>query len=94
MACAQQWHGKVSTAPSAGQKHRSGVDADAGMIWVSLTSYYASLPGPLAPLGRGGCSRGVDLDDSALHKGLGADKLVVGRVVDDVQDARLARADL
>ena len=33
---------------------------------------------------------GVDDDDGVLHQGLGADELVVGRVVDDVDDTGLA----
>lgn len=38
--------------------------------------------------------RGVDSDDGALHERLGTNKFVVGRVVNDIQDARLARARL
>lgn len=44
----------------------------------------------LVPLLEG---RGVDLHDRILHQRLGADQLVVGRVVHDVQDARLLRDD-
>lgn len=42
----------------------------------------------LVPLSKG---RGVDLHDGALGERLGAHELVVARVVDDVDDARLAR---
>ena len=38
--------------------------------------------------------RGIDRDDRVLHDGLRADQLVVGGVVHDVQDARLARHSL
>lgn len=41
----------------------------------------------LVPLTEGG---GVDLDDGRLGQGVGADELVVGRVVGDGDDARLA----
>ena len=41
----------------------------------------------LIPLSEGGC---IDLDDGALHQGLGADQLVVGCVVDNIQDTSLA----
>lgn len=41
----------------------------------------------LVPLAEGG---GVDLDDGGLGQGVGADELVVGRVVGDGDDARLA----
>ena len=33
---------------------------------------------------------GIDLDDGALDEGVGTDQLVVGRVVDDRDDTRLA----
>lgn len=45
----------------------------------------------LVPLAEGG---GVDLDDGAAGQGVGADQLVVGRVVGDGDDARLAGAAL
>lgn len=41
----------------------------------------------LVPLTEGG---GVDLHDGGLGQGVGADKLVVGRVVDDTDDTGLA----
>lgn len=40
----------------------------------------------LVPLSEGG---GVDLDDSGAGQGVGADKLVVGRVVDDTNNTGL-----
>lgn len=45
----------------------------------------------LVPLSEGG---GVDLDDGALGQGVGADQLVVGRVVGDGNDTGLAGAAL
>lgn len=45
----------------------------------------------LVPLAEGS---GVDLDDGAARQGVGADELVVGRVVGDGDDTRLARAAL
>ena len=45
----------------------------------------------LEPLAEGG---GIDLDDTALHNGLGSDQLVVAGVVDDVDHTRLAREAL
>ena len=45
----------------------------------------------LVPLTEGG---GVDLDDGAPGQGVGADEFVVGWVVDDADDARLAGAAL
>ena len=45
----------------------------------------------LVPLAEGG---GVDLDNGGLGQGVGADELVVGRVVGDADDARLAGAAL
>ena len=45
----------------------------------------------LVPLAEGG---GVDLDNGGLGQGVGADQLVVGRVVGDADDARLAGAAL
>lgn len=45
----------------------------------------------LVPLAEGGS---VDLDDGRLGQGVGADQLVVGRVVDDADDTGLARAAL
>lgn len=45
----------------------------------------------LVPLPEGG---GVDLDDGAAGQGVGADELVVGRVVRDHDDTRLACAAL
>ena len=40
------------------------------------------------PLGEGGC---VNLDDAVPHQGVGSHQLVVGGVVDDVEDSGLAR---
>lgn len=40
------------------------------------------------PLGEGS---GVDLYDAVSHEGIGSDQLVVGGVVDDVEDSGLAR---
>lgn len=42
---------------------------------------------PFKPLSKG---RGIDLDDGRLDEGLGTNELVVGSVVDDINDARLA----
>ena len=36
---------------------------------------------------------GIDLDNGILDKGLGADQLVVGGIVDDIQDTNLASAN-
>lgn len=41
----------------------------------------------LVPLTEGG---GIDLDDGALDEGLGTDELVVGGIVDDIDDTGLA----
>src|ERR1700684_2562996 len=46
--------------------------------------------GPVVGLVPGAEGRGVDLDDGGLGQGVCAHKLVVGRVVDDADDASLA----
>jgi len=36
---------------------------------------------------------GIDLDDAVLHKGLGADQLIIGGVVYDIKDTGLLGGD-
>ena len=62
-----------------------------GLLLLALLLLPAAAEGlavvGLVPLTEGG---GIDLDDGRLGEGVGADELVVGRVVDDTDDTGLA----
>ena len=66
-----------------------------GLLLLALLLLPAAADGlavvGLVPLTEGG---GIDLDDGGLGEGVGADQLVVGRVVDDTDDTGLAGAAL
>ena len=62
----------------------SGLDGLSGSV-IALLSDLESVE-LLVPLAEGG---GIDLDDAVLHEGVGADELVVGGVVHDVQKTSL-----
>lgn len=62
-----------------------GILATGGLLLTATTKGLAVVG--LVPLTEGS---GVDLDDGGLGQGVGADELVVGRVVDDTNDTGLA----
>ena len=69
-----------------------------GPLLVKLSLFGFSQLGALLVAERGGVvslvplteGRGIDDDDGVLHQSLGTDQLVVGGIVDDVDDAGLA----